>query len=334
MHLLQTPTAMLKRGIKFPDIMVVLPGETVPVGTPFVRAFDWETDEFLVYRIILPSLLSNHPAWNWMEIYTELTGRKFEEAEVKVNVHDAGEDFEGNSYTTPCDKEETKSLEELGMDPSWIDVDVLMDMKIMPTFMHDIQQAVRKNVTNYWSWTDGYNKKTGLCTGYLTQTELPKVLIIIDVSWSIPSGVSTGLLTMMSTMADYTNADVIITGGTSIFLSNEEAVNADPREIRRKVPRSNEGDMFADILRTHDMGYDTVICFGDSDNPDSALRGVKAKNADKIRTIHSYFIGRFDRYGANYTKVAGYVRWAERASRNANVFHHTDWAKCFNKDDC
>lgn len=333
MHVLQTPDAMANRGIKFPKIMVVDPKEkNVPIGMPYIRAYSGETDTFLVYRILLPWLMKNYRHYNWENIYEEITGRKYSMHPIYFSEEPKPDDYEGRKYGQEerhC-FEETMTIEQMMEDISYVDLDVIMEMRLMPTFMNDISEAIRKNVTNSWMWCDGYNKKNGLCTGYLYQPPESKTLIIVDLSWSIPEGVSVGLIGLMNTMVDITNADLILTGGCSKFFTNEEALTLTPEYIRKAIPRANESYDFVRILTSRDMNYETIISFGDSDEPDIYSQQLQHVSSGGVKRLYDFFVGYRDRYGCLYKHGTGYARWVSQLNPNCEIIRQTEWAKMFN----
>ena len=330
MHLMECPEALRRRGIKWPDIMVFDYNDKSipPIGMPYVRAYNWETDALLFYRLILPTLIDKYSAYDWKNIYKEITGHEFEFRQL-FYCTPSSED--NRDYYTHDVREEEMTLEELMQDTSYVDIDVIMEMNLMPTFMEDIEQAIRSNITNSFQWIDGYNKKNGLCNGYLQYQKLPKTLMIIDLSWSIPEGVSAGLLTMIHTMTEVTNADVILTGGISKFYTNEQIIKSDPRDLRREIPRSNESEDFLRILSSISEQYDTVISFGDSDKPRMTYCWAEENISFKPKRLYDFFTGEHDRYGCPATYGTGYARWCSEVNPGIEIIRETKWAKMFNE---
>lgn len=329
MELLRLPEALKGKGIvNWPKIMLVGKKEKAPEGVPYIRAT--KQDYVLTFRLLMPMLMDKHPGFDWLEIYLEMTGRTYKP--VVINQRQAEEhDSEGNEFTNDGEADgavQTVTLEQLASNlEESLDMDMLMNLRLIPAFMSDIREAIRINVTEYFQWEDGWNKKLGMGCGYLREQKMPKALLIIDCSYSIPDGVSAGLLTMMSTMADITHADVIVTAAKSVFLTNEQALQADPHEIRRMVPQGQEDQMFRRILMDNVMDYDTVICFGDSDQPASIQLPYKIHTT----RVMSFFTGEYDTYGNHYKYGAGYCRWVTQNNPTAKVEHYTDWIRFFKR---
>ena len=328
MEILRMPKAMEKRGITgWPKIMLVNKNEEPPVGIPFIRAT--RQDYALTFRVLVPLLMQKHPSFDWYAIYEELTGRRFKKQEV---LYKTGDDEVGHQHsgTASVNDVERTSLEELASDVcSHVDLNMLLAMKMIPAFFEDVAEAIKVNVTNNYAWTDGYNKKTGMCTGYLTEQPRKKSLVILDISYSIPDGLSAGMMTLIQTITDVTHADLILTAGKSYFYTNDEVRSFDQRQERARIPRGNESDMFNQILAKHDMDYEVVITFGDSDSPWAA--GCPDLGTLHTKKWYSFFIGERDTYGVHYTEGCGYGQWVKRFAPNVEIVHNTDWARVFRR---
>jgi hypothetical protein len=325
MELLELPQALQKRNFMgWPQLYVVgRQDEAPPVGIPYIRAE--KQDSALVFRVLIPLLKKQHPYFDWEAIYQELTGTKY--CQQRIYVDTIEKNCSGHVYDQPSLRREQVTLLELSSDKmSYVDIDVLMQLAMIPTFFTDIREAIKVNVTNSWVWQDGYDKKRGLCTGTLVEQEPSRSLVILDISRSIPDGVSAGMLTLIKTITDITHADLILTGGKSFFYTNEEARMMDIHEERARIPRSNEGAMFREILYSHDMDYRTVISFGDSDAP-----GAIPLTGQRISTKqwYSFFVSKNDTYGNSYHAGVGYGRWVAENNPRVEIRHYTDWAKFF-----
>lgn len=334
MELLRMPEAMRNKGIKgWPEVLVVSKNEEISEpGLPYIIA---ETQDYaLLFRLMVPLLRTKWKHFDWEEVYYDLTGEAYYPQPIYFRWNEDDDDGPGIEYTgTSQDGTCKTTLEYMASDTaSCLDVNMLMELRMIPTFMADVAEAIRINVTEGYRWTDGYNKKSKLCTGYLEEQPQPRTLMILDMSRSMPEGLVAGLLTLLATMVEATSADVIMTGGKSYFFTNEEAKRIDPQEMRCKIPMSNESDMFCDILRTHDMRYDAVISFGDSDSPhlDFDVKDrLKETAMYKVSTVYSFFAGERDRYGRSYEEGTGYANWAMLANPNARIVHNTSWARMF-----
>lgn len=326
MELIQLPRTMRNRGFTgWPQVYRVSKNEPLPPpGITYVIAE--EADFPLVFRLMLPTLMKQHGYFDWTEIYRSVTGQEYHRQRVYQTVSYGEGD--GISYDEPSCSKCDMSLEELASDKAtYVDLDMLTEMAMVPAFMTDIREAITVNVTNNYAWTDGYNKKTGICSGSLVEQPRSRSLVILDISSSIPDGVSAGMLTLIKTISGIVNADVILTGGQSYFYTVDEVRSMDIREERWRISRANESQMFRNILKTHDMDYENVIAFGDSDNPGE----IKLEQRISTKRFYSFFTMKTDTYGRSHKTMSGYGRWVAENNPRVQVIHNTQWAKFFNR---
>lgn len=325
MEILRMPRILENRGVTgWPKIVLIGKGELPPTnGLPYIRATS--QDYALTFRVLIPILKSNFSWFDWEEIYYELVGKPYRRQPIYVPDVDMTEET-GHTYGASDERTEEMTLLELAADfSSYVDINVLLDLKMIPAFLTDITDAIRINITNNFQWIDGYNKKNGLCSGYLQETGRKKSLVILDISSSIPDGLSAGMMTLIQTITEVTHADLIITGGRSCFWTNTEVREMDIHKVRSSISRSNESDMFNAIITKQDMNYENVICFGDSDNPSPVDLSIKPN----IKRLYSYFVGERDRYGVSYETVTGYGRWVMKNCPEVEIHHNIEWSKCF-----
>ena len=337
MELIQLPRPMRNRGFSgWPEVYRVSKNEPdPPIGISYIIAE--KVDFALIFRLMIPILMKQHGYFQWDEIYQSITGLPYVPQRVFFN--EPTGDSEGAAYWESDTRRCERTLDEQALgDATYVDLDMLSELAMIPAFMTDIRDAITVNVTNSFMWQDGYNKKTGVCSGSLIEQPQPRSLIILDISGSIPDGIAAGMLTLIKTMTNIVNADLIITGGSSFFYTREEARHLDIREVRDKISFANEAAMFYGILNSHDMNYQNVITFGDSDHPGNWYdkNGNKAgdlvlKQTLDIRRWYSFFVSDCDTYGNDYTKGAGYGRWVHTNCPTAVRIDNTEWVKFFKK---
>lgn len=243
---------------------------------------------------------------------------------------------------------QNNSLEDFFGDfGSYVNLEELQQLKILPTWMDDIANAIKMNF-NSMSYWDGYNKKLGLCTGYYSYgTDAPN-LIILDVSGSIPGGVAYTMITLIDTLRHQANADLIITSGRSKFWAANEELPT-PKELKGLVGGCNEARQFYEILRTKVLGkhWGNVIIFGDYDAPterrcfvdwvrdsgenyyDACARAEimaeeEAIKDEELQTTRVDHIMAFHTYAYD---IPGYGLWAKQASPNAKIDINTEWTE-------
>lgn len=328
MRMLETPFELSRRGVTWPKIVLVGPREKPPEGIPYLR-WDDDSDKILIFRLMLPTLEKKFGFFKWRSIYAEMVGKEY--TPVKLNYDPPKEDHGNNSYYESDEGTCDKTLEELAMDTgSSVDMDLLLKMKLVPKFFGELADIIKVNLTNSYQWTDGYNKKLGICCGYLEEKPRKRSLVILDISSSIPDGLSAGMMTLIKTITDITNADLILTGEISRFYTNEEVLKMDIKKERKEIPRSNESTYFRRILKKNNMDYDVVISFGDSDNPG----WINLEQKINTKHLYDFFIGEYDVYGCKYTNGTGYARWVTDNCPSVEVHRCYDWAKLFKKHYC
>jgi hypothetical protein len=328
MELVPLPRAMRNRGFTgWPEVYRVSQNESAPPpGISYVIAE--EVDFALLFRLMIPTLEKQHGYFSWPDIYKSLVGEVYYDQ--RVYHQKPLLQGEGHSYGAGSSAPETMTIEQLAMDKAtYVDIDMLAELAMIPAFLTDIREAITVNVTNGFMWQDGFNKKTGICSGSLIERPKPRSLIILDISSSIPDGVSAGMLTLIKTITDIVCADLIITGSTSYFYTKNEAMKLDIREVRRKIGRSNESTMFTRILETHDMNYENVITFGDSDNPGM----VRLNQRLDVKRWYSFFCMTQDTYGYGHEHHCGYGRWIKYNCPTVEIIDNCDWAKFFKPSD-
>ena len=338
-------------GISLPEIMVAESRNDAIqcrlMGIPYIMKPQGWSDDRLVKCVLYRTVKRMFPSIDWERVLG------VQEAAVKgaawihcpttegggggdddLHTHDAGQktdgyrkfDADGKSSQGMGIKYAKKAFDAVCEEALHeVDIDVLQRLHMLPTFLDDTVEAIRTNLENL-VWADGWNRKLGMHTGEYTEAAVARNLIVLDVSSSIPSSISTTMLSLIDTMRISCQADLIVTGGISIFYPFEEDLPT-PEEIRAKVPRSNESRMFKRILRDHVTGrhFGNVIVFGDNDNPwidrneDADL--VAGTQVDNVLAFHTYHNGRMPGYGlwtqmlASYPEVSYDTSWTHEIKR-------------------
>ena len=206
---------------------------------------------------------------------------------------------------------------------SYVNLEVLQSLRLMPAFIGDILECIKINVGSGQFWQEGYNKKRRLYVGnYNSAAQLPN-LIILDVSYSIPRGISSTMLMLIDTLRSQVNADLIVTGRNSKWFPMNERLPT-PDKLRKMVPLGQESIEFLGILKDHVAGkhYGHVFCFGDNDTPwfnkDEWDRILVGTEVDHVHSYHTW---------AKDT-LAGYCKWCmESLAKKPIVSYDTTWCK-------
>lgn len=228
---------------------------------------------------------------------------------------------------------------------SQVNLEVLQKLSLLPSFMGDIVDCIKRNISNRIRWTEGYNKKHALATGnFNASRELPN-LIILDISGSIPDGISATMLTLIDTMREELNADLIITSDISVYYKYGTELPS-PQQLRASFGYGNESYDFINILKKYIAGkeWGHVICFGDDDWPGFIKQEIKRRRSltdidesfmsgTKVHAVHHYHTGAscYRQIGKN--KRAGYAEWMYEIADVRNLEEHfdTNWCEVMNK---
>ena len=91
-----------------------------------------------------------------------------------------------------------------------VDITVLEDLDILPKWFGNITSVIQENLSDLY-WQDGYTKKLGMMTGSYTGTDQARNLIIIDISGSIPRGISDTMIAFADPLRGRCNTDLNLT---------------------------------------------------------------------------------------------------------------------------
>ena len=251
-------------------------------GLPRLLRPEGMGDETIAKYALLYTLRKMFPNVHWREFFgidefstiiVDVPGgdaaahQSGDDSEDAVHIADIAEDDRYFSGGAGEDYGERPLDKYVGDMSAYVSIEELQALHMLPAFLDDIATAIRKNLYGL-QWTEGYNKKRGFPLGNFDAGQEKKNLIILDVSGSIPRGVSATMLTLIATLKEHANAALIVTGSTSYWWDVDEQPWS-PQEIRDHVGYGNESDMFMDILRNHIAGnrWGNVIVFGDGDRP-------------------------------------------------------------------
>lgn len=326
-------------------------------GLPFVR---WKQGQDALIRILLrPTLERMFPGILWNKV---LGPRR--RTDIKIEYCDAqDQDFNGE-LNADTDLEENEDVEITDVDPdpgcsiststrvfscdeqanlvydklsleeyvgdlsSCVNIEVLQRLKLMPSFIGDILENIRRNVTASVYWNEGYNKKHGACLGnYNRAGQLPN-LIILDVSGSIPRSISATMLCLIDTLRTQCNADLIITSSTSRFYPAGSELPS-PDELRRYFGYANESTQFFRCLQNNVRGkhYGHVISFGDNDTPE--YQKLPPMQGTQVEAVHHYFVKSYCSSQGRFK--TGYAKWCHALASEPRQEYNTDWCSVMRK---
>lgn len=232
-------------------------------------------------------------------------------------------------------KSESLSLEEyVGDMSSYVNIEVLQRLRLMPAFIGDILDCVKINVGSGMYWREGYNKRLGIPVGRFNSSgQLPN-LIILDVSGSIPRGISATMISLIDTLRTQLSADLIITSSISRFYPMGSSL-PNPQELRQQFWYDNESHDFFAILTNNIRGrhYGHVFSFGDNDTPAYAwfkeMPDQYSLAGTKVEHVHHYHTGSYVQYNSRYNDACdaktGYAKWCHMLSTQPSVDFDTSW---------
>lgn len=216
---------------------------------------------------------------------------------------------------------EKQSLETyVGDISSSVNIEVLQKLQLLPKFMGDIVDCIKVNLCNV-KWREGYNKKLGAAIGTFGSTkELPN-LIILDVSGSIPRGISSTMIALIDTLRHQVKADLIITSDISRYYPYGSELPS-PKKLRDKFGYGNEATQFYEILSKYVVGkeWGHVISFGDNDSP-----SFFSNNYDKQPYLSGTMIHKVHHYHTYRKERTGYALWCSDVAYLGGEEYDTDW---------
>lgn len=217
---------------------------------------------------------------------------------------------------------------------SYVNLEMLQRLRLMPAFIGDILDCIKLNVGSGLYWNEGYNKRLGLPVGrYNAAPQLPN-LVILDVSGSIPRGISATMISLIDTLRTQLTADLIITSSNSRFYPAGSEL-PDPQTIRDQFGYGNESEDFFGILTNHIRGrhYGHVFSFGDNDTPyypRFVEDGRYSLEGTVVEHVHHYHTNLYH-YNDGARLKTGYAKWCHMLGKAPLEDYDTSWCKVISK---
>ena len=314
-------------------------------GRPYIR-FSGGKDQ-LTKLVMLPYLMAKFPYIKWDQVLD--VGRK---RQVLINVPggDCYETYSADAKDSGVSDMATEErtfhnkgqelapgFQQVNISDYWgqmesiVDIVKLQQMQLLPVFLDKIVEATLSKADDL-RWHEGYNKKRGLCVGNYDDLIQADNLLIIDVSASIPRGVSSTMLALADTLREQMKADLIITGGCSKFWKYGEELPS-PQKLRDMIPLGNETYQFMHILEDQVFGhtYDNVVAFGDYDQPGQLNQHyLSAAAGTRIGKLYSFRVvdPKWSWYDEDrLAQPVGYSRWVDEVCANYDYESDTEWIK-------
>lgn len=236
-----------------------------------------------------------------------------------------------SSEYDPMIEDRVNVFDYIGDLSSYVDIDALQKLGLLPKFVGDIADCIKVNLNNRVKWTEGYNKKLKVPIGnFKSPADLPN-LIILDISNSIPDGIAATMITLIDTLRSQCNAELIITSRHSGYYPIGAELPS-PQTIRDYYGRGNEGREFYTIINKYISGreFGHVFSFGDNDSPgrfpytNQGDDKLDLKPGTKVHHVHHYHTWVSD------TRT-GYAKWCHELCGDITESYDTTW--CSIMDD-
>lgn len=301
----------------------------LPLGIPFIRGKKKDYDRIvriLEFEVLLKSAKATGLPFNWKKILKE-NGYNDDFCKTVAN--------STKILGQELDEYNTIHLGEFVEDISYVvDIEYIKNLKLLPTWFSDIEEAVKINILNTITYNPNlYNKKLDLVSGGIDLTSPEKNLIIIDISGSIPKSISKAMLLLSKTMSTNFYADLLITGSKSTIYDYNEVDNLDIETIYKENGMDNDQVWFKRLLRTY-RKYNTVIVFGDNHSPSMQWKNEFNKKGEvknisveegkelckwDVKNIYSF-------HTTSNSSLAGYADWFN----TTDITYMKDWVTYLN----
>ncbi len=318
----------------------------LPVGIPFIRASMAEYNkcvQMMEWEVLWKSCKETGLPFNWEKI---LRDNGYSTWKYGIAESDSGDLYFSSSFkdtgavddwseieaSDPYASEYIDASKFLNDISYKVEVDVLRDLRLLPTWLDDIEAAVKENVTNAIVYNPSlYTKKLDLPLGGVEYAPAQKNVIIIDISGSIPRGISSTMLVLAKTLSEQFYADLVITGSKSTLYEYGTIDKLEMDEIFTENGQDNDQTYFKKLVK-EPRKYKTALVFGDNHQPGhnwSNSYNIRNKTISKedgqklckweIADIMSF-------HTTDHSELAGYAQWFN----TTKITHVEGWVKDLN----
>ena len=292
-------TKITSKKVEIPTIFLVENEEdfkNLPKGLPYIIGSKEELSfitVFLEFQVLYKSCLNTGIPIKWLDCLRKIGYNSNSIRNYTLN--SGGEYYEGGSGRYEL------GVDDFIEDQYFVDFDRLSQLKILPVWLEDIKASIETNIIDEVTFDPtAFNKQLGMNIGYGNIKHNMKNLLILDISSSMPKSVVLTIVNLGKLMSKKFYADVILTGRESYLIDYNDVPNTDIVGAVGDYGGGNEGEMFNQIIKSNNE-YNTVISFGDNDNPGwYTSRGDKCNF--KVQTLYSLHTDR------NSDNVTGYAR--------------------------
>lgn len=247
----------------------------IPIGVPFIYG-DKEKEKTIVrileYETLYQRALASGYPFDFRKIlkdegFDDLIAWGHGKSVYMDYMTEVGADYDIDSMN-PIDTPDGVFKDFIKDSTVYVDIQKLKDLKVFPIWLSTIEEAVHTNIHNFAMFNNNmYNKKLEGMYGGLELKSPGKNLIIIDISGSIPRGVSSTCLALSKNLAETFYADLMITGSKTTLYNYENIHTLNIDTIYDENGMDNDQVYFKKIVSSEERNYKTAIVFGDDDSP-------------------------------------------------------------------
>lgn len=212
----------------------------------------------------------------------------------------------------------------------YVDIKKIKDINVFPIWLDKIEDAISTNIHNFAVYNSNmYNKKLEGMYGSLDLVSPDRNLIIIDISGSIPKGVSVTCLALAKSLAESFYTDLLITGSKSTLYSYENLNELDIKKIYDQNGMDNDQVYFKKLVSSDIKHYKTAIIFGDNHHPGYPWDNVFNKESTTIsdedgKKLCKWKVDKIISFHTTSSyELAGYGRWFD----TKEIEHIKNWVK-------
>ena len=289
----------------------------LPKGLPYIIGDSSELSfirVYLEYQVLLKSCQKTNFSINWLKCLERLGYKN-----LRNYVLRSGGTFYNNGHGDK-DNKEIINIDDFVEDQYVVNFEKLSELKVLPVWLEDLRSSVQANIINEVVFDpSAFNKQLGINVGSSAIKTNKRNLLILDVSGSMPNGVVKTITNLAKLMSKKFHADVIVTGGESYFFDYDKVQTINIVDEAARAGRNNEGQMFFNIVKEY-RDYNTVISFGDDDNPGNYQN--YGENKEEQCNFKCEILYSLHTKGNKTQNITGYSRWL-RPTKQTHIVK--DW---------
>ena len=292
----------------------------LPIGVPFIYG-DAKREPYLIrmleYEVLFQEAIRSGYPFNFKKIlqdngFLDLYDFGYGDSMYMEFTTEGLIDINGEIIEFTKLNDSVEQFKQFVKDSSvYVDVQKLKDLHVFPVWLDTIEKAIETNIHNFAVFNNNmYNKKLEGMYGGLDLVSPSKNLIIIDISGSIPRGVSSTCLNLAKSLSESFYADLIITGTISTLYPYEEIYKLDVEKAYENG-MNNDQAYFKKIVSSDERHYKTAIVFGDNDEMGHSWnfsdKTISNEDGKKLCKWKIDSLISFHTKGDEH--LAGYARW-------------------------